>query len=231
VPSPPRSLDHVALWVADRDALADLLCGAFGLHVIERTDAFTLVGAEARLGKLTLFAAEGPRETGALERVVLRVADVDAALARLPAGTEVARGGGGGTACLTGPEGLGLGVAPARPGQVDGDLDHVVLRVADPATTGRALVDLGFTAQDGLLAVGDRHLRLMAGDTGSSTRPLLNHLALLVDDVDAHLEVARGHGVVVEEIRDAPNTYAGFVRGPEGILLEYVEHKPTFALR
>ena len=36
------------------------------MHVIERTDAFTLVGADARRGKLTLFDAEGPRDPGAL---------------------------------------------------------------------------------------------------------------------------------------------------------------------
>ena len=61
----PTSLDHVALWVADRDALADLVCDHLGMHVIERTDRFTLVGADAREGKLTLFTADGPREPGA----------------------------------------------------------------------------------------------------------------------------------------------------------------------
>ena len=44
----PTSLDHVALWVADRDALAALACDHLGMHEIERTDAFTLVGADAR---------------------------------------------------------------------------------------------------------------------------------------------------------------------------------------
>ena len=51
------------------------------MHVIERTDAFTLVGADARRGKLTLFEAEGPRERGALEHVALRVSDLERALA------------------------------------------------------------------------------------------------------------------------------------------------------
>ena len=60
-----NSLDHVALWVADRDAIADLACEHLGMHVIERTEKFTLVGAEARRFKLTLFAAAGPREPGA----------------------------------------------------------------------------------------------------------------------------------------------------------------------
>src|ERR671923_2186372 len=84
-------LDHVALWVRDRDALADFLVDRLGMHVIERTDTFTLVGADARRGKLTLFAAEGPREPGVLERVVLRVSDLERAIAALPAGLDVER--------------------------------------------------------------------------------------------------------------------------------------------
>ena len=47
------------------------------MHVIERTDRFTLVGADARRGKLTLFDAEGPRERGALKHVALRVNDLE----------------------------------------------------------------------------------------------------------------------------------------------------------
>src|SRR2546429_6784528 len=87
----PKTLDHVALWVADRDPIADLLTGSLGMHVIDRTDAFTLVGADARRGKLTLFAADGPRERGALEHVALRVGDLEQALAELPDGLEVDR--------------------------------------------------------------------------------------------------------------------------------------------
>ena len=67
----PLTLDHVAYWLADRDALADFAVRHLGMHVIDRTDAFTLVGADARRGKLTLFAADGPRERGALESVGL----------------------------------------------------------------------------------------------------------------------------------------------------------------
>jgi len=69
----PRTLDHVALWVSDRDAIADVATTRLGMHVIDRTDRFTLVGADARRGKLTLFAAEGRRERGPLVHVGLRV--------------------------------------------------------------------------------------------------------------------------------------------------------------
>ena len=62
----PETLDHVALWVAERDAIADFVTERVGMHIVDRTDAFTLVGSNARRGKLTLFAAEGPREPGAL---------------------------------------------------------------------------------------------------------------------------------------------------------------------
>src|SRR5919198_3982086 len=87
----PETLDHVALWVDERDELAALVCDHLGMHVIERTDAFTLVGIDAKLGKLTLFDAEGPRERGALEHVALRVGDVDAALRDLPGEVDVER--------------------------------------------------------------------------------------------------------------------------------------------
>ena len=48
----PETLDHVALWVADRDRIADFLTTNVGMHVVERTDDFTLVGSDARRGKL-----------------------------------------------------------------------------------------------------------------------------------------------------------------------------------
>ena len=58
----PNSLDHVALWVEDRAELAAFLCGHLGMHEIERTEKFTLVGSHARRGKLTLFAEEPGRQ-------------------------------------------------------------------------------------------------------------------------------------------------------------------------
>src|SRR2546427_12739835 len=87
----PKTLDHVALWVADRDPIADLLTGSVGMHVIDRTDAFTLVGSDARRGKLTLFAAEGPREQGALKHVALRVSSLEHAERELGDGLELER--------------------------------------------------------------------------------------------------------------------------------------------
>jgi catechol 2,3-dioxygenase-like lactoylglutathione lyase family enzyme len=224
----PTSFDHVALWVSQRERIADFLCDHLGLHVIEQTDSFTLVGADARQGKITLFDAEGPRERGALERIVLRVSDLDAALDRLPDEIEVRREDG--VARFEGPEGVGLGLAEGA-GGLDYDLGHVVLCVSDPERVSRELVELGFASGNGRLVIADRGLELRAGDPGAPERPLLNHLAVLVDSAEEHLEEARRRQVEVEDVKDAPNTLAVFVRGPDGIRLEYVEHKPGFSLR
>ena len=223
-----HALDHVALWVADRDRLADFLCGHLGMHEIERTDAFTLVGTDARRGKLTLFAADGPRDPGALVRVVLRVRDLEQALARLPADLE--RTVGGASVTFEAPEGLGVGLVEAPDTDLDYDLDHVVLAVPDPSASAERLLTLGFDADGDRLRVGDKWLVLEAGDVPPVERPLLNHLALLVDSGQHQLDEAKRRGVDVAEVRDAANTFAVFVWGPDRIKLEYVEHKPGFAL-
>jgi catechol 2,3-dioxygenase-like lactoylglutathione lyase family enzyme len=224
----PTALDHVALWVADRDAIAALLCGHLGMHEIERTDSFTLLGADARRGKLTLFDAEGPRDPGVLERVFLRVNDLDAAVAALPDGLEVRRRGE--AAMFDGPEGLGLGLVREET-DLDYDLDHVVLRVPDPDATAAALLDaFGFERRNGSVSVADKHLRLEQADVHEGERPLLNHLALLVDSADAVEQAARERGIEIDDIKDAPNTLAVFLRGPDRIRVEYVEHKPNFSL-
>src|SRR3954468_20265218 len=92
-PISPNSFDHVALWVDERDAIADFAYAHLGMHQIERTDTFTLIGVDALEGKLTLFDAEGPREPGVLARIVLRLSDLEAALANLPPDLEVDHGG------------------------------------------------------------------------------------------------------------------------------------------
>jgi catechol 2,3-dioxygenase-like lactoylglutathione lyase family enzyme len=224
-----NSLDHVALWVADRDTLADFLTGHLGMHVIDRTDTFTLVGSDARRGKLTLFDAEGPRDPGVLERVVLRVSDLDGALAKLPRDVDVRRHADD-LASFDGPEGLGLGLTPAKGDGPDYDIDHVVLRVADPDRTVEALTTFGFERRNGTLAVADKALRVVAGGSGEGERPLLNHIALLVDSADELHEEAKRRGLDVADYVDAANTLAVFVWGPDRIKLEYVEHKPGFSL-
>ncbi len=230
----PKTLDHVAYWLADRDAVADFVVGRLGMHVIDRTDAFTLVGAEARRGKLTLFAADEPRERGALEHVALRVGDLDRALAELPDGLEVERRREGEAYFELG-EGVAIGLVQAD-ADLDYDLDHVALRSADPQATASEYGSLGFRAAapgpSGCprVEVGGAWIEFQPGKPGAPEQPLLNHLAVLVDSADEHEAAARDLGVEIDNVVDAPNTLAVFVWGPERVRIEYVEHKPTFSL-
>ncbi len=184
-----------------------------GLRVIEQTDRFTLLGADARRGKLTLFDAEGPREQGALARIGLRVSALDGRDSVVDLG-----------------ERLEIVLVEADTDS-ELDLDHVTLLARDPEAAARGWEQLGFTPTgDGRLEVGGAYLELEQGDPGEPERPLLNHLGVLVDSVDEHQVEAEELGVEIEELVDAPNTVALFVWGPDRVKLEYIEHKPSFSL-
>ena len=207
------TLDHVALWVADREHMAATAVARLGLRVIEQTDRFTLLGADARRGKLTLFDAEGPRERGALERIGLRVSALDGRDPVIDLG-----------------EGLEIVLVEAETDS-ELDLDHVALRTKDPETAAGGWEQLGFTpTNDGRLEVGGAYLELTRGDPGNPERPLLNHIGVLVGSVDEHQAEAEQLGVEIDDLVDAPNTLALFVWGPDRVKLEYIEHKPSFSL-
>ena len=209
----PRTLDHVALWVADRHLMAEVAVERLGVRVIEQTDRFTLLGADARRGKLTLFDAEGPRERGPLARIGLRVSSLDGRDATVDLG-----------------EGLEIVLVEADTDS-ELDLDHVALVSNDPVAAAAQWQTLGFTpAGDGRLEVGGAFLELVAGDPGDPERPLLNHLGVLVDSVEEHRADAEDLGIEIDDLVDAPNTIALFVWGPDRVKLEYVEHKPSFSL-
>jgi catechol 2,3-dioxygenase-like lactoylglutathione lyase family enzyme len=206
-----NKLDHVALWVSGRDSLAARLV-ALGLREIEHTDRFTLLGGDARGGKLTLFDAEGPRETGVLARIGLR----------LPGGTGEDTDVG---------EGLVLRLLPAE----KVDLDHVTLRVPDPQASARRWLDYGLQAAPATngtarVELGDAFIELERGTASHSERPLLNHLGALVASAEEQRADAEEKGIEVVNVVDAPNTLAVFVRGPDDVTLEYIEHKPSFSL-
>jgi catechol 2,3-dioxygenase-like lactoylglutathione lyase family enzyme len=223
-----QTLDHVALWVADRDRLSDFLTRHVGMHVIDRTEAFTLVGSDARRGKLTLFAADGEREPGPLAHVGLRVRDLDAALSSLPSGTEIELREDG-AALFDSFEGLRIALVEGR--GVDYDIHHVTLRVPDPDESFKELLGYGFRGEDGKLVVGNSYIELVeGGDGGEPERPLLNHIALLVESAEDHIQEARRRGLEIADIKDAENTYAVFIWGPDRVKLEYVEHKESFSL-
>jgi catechol 2,3-dioxygenase-like lactoylglutathione lyase family enzyme len=230
----PKTLDHVALWVADRDRIVDFATAHLGMHVVDETDRFTLIGSDARRGKLTLFDADGPRERGALEHVALRVNRLDRALEALPGDVEVERRNGSAYFDLS--EGLRIGLVEADT-VVDYDLDHVALRSADPKATADEYRRLGFSAAEPgpsggpRVEVGGAFVEFHEGDPADSGQPLLNHIAVLVDSAEEHIDEAKRIGVEVADVVDAANTYAVFLWGPERVKIEYVEHKPTFALK
>jgi catechol 2,3-dioxygenase-like lactoylglutathione lyase family enzyme len=218
----PKTLDHVAFWVADREPIVDFLTEHVGMHVIDRQDAFTLVGSDARRGKLTLFTAEGPREQGAFKHVALRVSDLERATADLP------------SADLELAEGVRVQLVEA-PTDVEYDLDHVALVSADPEQTAKEYTELGFNPaepSDGhpRVEVGGAYVEFHRGDPGEPEKPLLNHVAVLVDEVDPVIAEAEKREIV-DNVVDAANTRAVFVWGPERVRIEYVEHKPGFALQ
>jgi catechol 2,3-dioxygenase-like lactoylglutathione lyase family enzyme len=222
----PKTLDHVAFWVADRYPLVEFATEHLGMHIIDAQENFTLIGSNARRGKLTLFAAEGPRERGAVKHVALRVSDLERARAALPdgSGDEVELG-----------EGIRIRLVEV-PTDVDYDLDHVALYTADPERTADDYTKLGFDStspsEDGnpRVEVGGAYVEFHEGDPGEPENPLLNHLAVLVDSADDHTAEAEDLGIV-ESVVDAANTRAVFVWGPDRVRVEYVEHKPTFSLQ
>jgi catechol 2,3-dioxygenase-like lactoylglutathione lyase family enzyme len=217
----PKTLDHVAFWVADRDPIAELLERHLGMHVIARESNFTLMGSDARRGKLTLFDAEAPREGGAFAHVALRVSDLAAARAQLPEGTPDVFDAG---------EGVRITLVEA-PTDVEYDLDHVALYSPDPEATAAEYLRYGFEpAGPTRVEVGGAYVEFLPGEPGKPERPLLNHLAVLVDSADDVVADAKELGIEVESVVDAANTFAAFLWGPEHVRIEYVEHKPTFSL-
>jgi hypothetical protein len=117
----------------------------------------------------------------------------------------------------------------------DYDLDHVALYSADPEATAKEYRRYGFAGASPSAAghprvqVGGAFVEFHPGEPGDPEKPLLNHLAVLVDSVDEHIAEAEDMGVV-DNVVDAANTRAVFVWGPERVRIEYVEHKPEFAL-
>jgi hypothetical protein len=184
--------------------------------VIDRQEAFTLVGADALRGKLTLFSAEGPRERGAFKHVALRVSE-------LPQQDEFDLG-----------QDVHIRLVEAAT-DTEYDLDHVALYSNDPTRTAQEYRRFGFdpapASPEGhpRVQVGGAYVEFHPGDPGNPEKPLLNHIAVLVDSVDEHIAEAEDMGVL-DNVVDAANTRAVFVWGPERVRIEYVEHKPEFAL-
>ena len=229
-----RKLDHIALYMADRDAAADFLTSYLGFHVVDRTDRYTLVGAGGRIGKLTLFDAPGDEapSLGVIERIDLRVADPESAAALVPSEAGEPLMQRDGAYSFVGPEGLPLALVRGEGDFTDYDLDGLLLRSADPEGSARGFIEMGFEPGEDstTVAAGDYRLRLVSSASDGGGQPMLFHLGCLVDSAEDHREEAERKGLEVQDWVEGPNTLAAFVRGPEDVSVEYVEHKPNFSL-
>ena len=227
-----EKLDHIALYMGDRGAAADFLTSHLGFHVVDHTDRYTLVGAGGRIGKLTLFdAPDGSEPTpGVVERINVRVLDPDSAAARLPkeANAEPQNGG----YVFSGPEGLPLALVAGEGDFTDYDLEGLVLRSGDPEASARDFVRMGFAPGEDARTVraGDYRVRLASSTSERGTQGMLYHVGCLVQSAQDHRREAEEQGFEIQDFVEGPNTLAVFVRGPEDVSVEYVEHKPTFSL-
>ncbi len=227
-----RKLDHIALYMRDRDTAAEFLTSHVGFHVVDRTDRYTLVGAGGRIGKLTLFdTPEGTKPSpGVIEHISVRVADPESAAARLPKWASVELRNGG--YFFTGPEGLPLALVAGEGDFTDYDLEGLVLRSADPEVSAREFVKMGFAPGENTttMKAGEYSIRLVFSVPDDEVQGMLYHLGCLVDSAQDHRKEAEEQGFEIQDFVEGPNTLAVFVRGPEGVSVEYVEHKPTFSL-
>jgi len=159
----------------------------WGMHVIDRTDRFTLLGADARRGKLTLFAAKARGiaarsstspsalsisarpspscPTGSTSSVRARARRISTSVPKVCASVSSRRR----RASTTNfdPRRAALGQPRRRPRPSTG---HFGFAPAPPGAAGVPRV-----------GVGGAFVEFHAGEPGTPDRPLLNHLAVLVE--------------------------------------------------
>lgn len=221
------TLDHVAIRVADRAAMREALLRALDWVVVEETERFTLLGADADHGKLTLLDAPAGThpQPGRLSSLVLAAPD----------GTVV-------TEPLQLPEGLAVTFAPVAGAAWEGTPRHaligVSLRAADPPIVAARLeVEHGMTIE-----VVQSNLAVLRVDGNASSgtitvsrerwnvaaEPMLDHVGIRIDDAARSRDDAEHAGLVVDRWVEAPHSRAVFIVGPEQLLLEYVELTRAF---
>ncbi|MBW3606849.1 MAG: TetR family transcriptional regulator [Actinobacteria bacterium] len=212
-------VDHVALAVADVGAMQAFLCDHVGMRTLHASGDSVIVGADAGATSLSLIPADGPREPAALARLVLRVADLQRAVASLPADTDWQEDGPE-LVTFEGPEGLRLGFTVVRGDGIDYDVDHMVLYAADPQEARTLLTDVGCASQGETVRIADKRIRLEELPAWSQ-RPLLDHIALGVASTGA---IAARLGDRVLETRRPPDDDAVSIilPGPERIRLEFI---------
>jgi catechol 2,3-dioxygenase-like lactoylglutathione lyase family enzyme len=222
----PR-LDHVAIHVADREAFAQELVDRFDMHVIEQTDRFTLVGADAAHGKITLLDKvdqDGPDP--ASNRIVSFVLAEGAGSTTQPPVTLP----GGLVVTFAGIDDLG----PEWSDTPRHALVGLAVRTVDPPLAAATLeaqhdMHVGMVGRDhAVIEVGDRspdgRISLSRETWNHATEPsMLDHIGIRVPDAARWRELATERELEVVKWVDAPHSRAVFVNGPDELLIEYVE--------
>jgi hypothetical protein len=123
-------------------------------------------------------------------------------------------------------------LVPGEGNFTDYDLEGLTLRSGDPEGSARAFVRMGFAPGEEATTVGagEYRLRLVPSAGVEEQQGMLFHLGCLVDSAQDHRKEAEEQGLEIQDFVEGPNTVAVFVRGPEDVSVEYVEHKPTFSL-
>jgi hypothetical protein len=83
---------------------------------------------------------------------------------------------------------------------------------------------------DMIVKAGEYRLHLIPSTLEKETQEMLYHLGCLVGSAEDHRKEAEEQGFEIQDFVEGPNTLAVFVRGPEDVSVEYVEHKPNFSL-
>jgi len=228
--SPQRTtLDHVALRVTDRDVAAAELLDRFDMHVIERTERFTLVGAHEGHGKLTLLDAEGDDPPQADRIVSLVLAETPGTVtspATLASGLVLTFAGTdqlGGARVQTPRHALvGVSLRAADPPIAAAELEACHGMHVHAVTRDHAVLDVGSSPGDGRITLSRE--RWDAGPGPS----MLDHIGIRVADAGqwrADAELAEA-GIV--RWVEAPHSKAVFVSGPDDLLIEFVEQTAPF---
>ena len=200
------------------------------MHVIERTDAFTIVGADARRGKLTLFARRGPARAGPARahraarrrpRGGARAAARDLPSRARDGGSRASRPRGARPRPGRGRDGRRLRPRPRR-----------AARAATPSRRAPALAELGFEPRGRPARARRPHVRAESGGAPRGRAPAAQPPRPCASSRrEQHIDEARERGLEIADIVDAANTLAVFVWGPDRIKLEYVEHKAELLAR
>ena len=204
----PKTLDHVAFWVADRArivAFCERHLGHARDH--ERGEVHADRQRTPGRGKLTLFDAEGPAGAGAAQaRRTARLGP---------------RGGPRGAAATAGRGRASSSARGSRHARRGGDRRRVRPRprrvlVARPGGTAREYVRYGF-APAARLGRGRR--RAASSSSRASPAPLSGRCSTTspCSSIPPTSIVADAEelGIEVESVVDAANTYAAFLWGPD----------------